>query len=100
MMAFSLCRPYSPIEATSKQSGRANSTGAAVEQLAGVGGDRAPEVTDPVRKPGVRRRGRGRDLGQFVAEQEDRQALEPVDYRVGPQGGGDVVLPTESPNSE
>jgi hypothetical protein len=47
----------------------------------------------------VRRRGRGRDLGQFVAEQEDRQALEPVDYGVGPQGGGDVVLPTESPTT-
>jgi hypothetical protein len=31
------------------------------------------------------------DLGQFVAEQGDRQALEPADRRVGSQGCGEVV---------
>src|ERR1039457_2314168 len=71
--------------------GELRGAGTAVEQLAGVGGDRAAEVADPVRQPACGGAGAAGELGQFVAEQEDRRALEPVDYRVGPQGGGDVV---------
>jgi len=58
-------------------------------------GDETPSAQAPKsgfwRATQARRFGVAGDLGQFVAEQEDRQALEPVDHRVGSQGCGDVV---------
>jgi hypothetical protein len=84
-MMFSRCRPYSPIEVASEQSGRANSTGTLRSgSWRGSAVIPPPEVADLVRQPTCGGAGAADDLGQFVAEQEDRQALEPADHRVGP----------------